>query len=296
MTANRRNILLPVLTSLTFAGSFVAGKYAMADLAPLTATFLRYVVAVAFLSAIIALKGRSEFAVRRADIGRLVLLGLLGVVGYHYFFFASLRHTVVANTAIINAFSPVVTGILAAFFIRERLTGKNYFGVFLATIGVLILVTRGSLDRLMGLDFNLGDGLMFLAVLNWAVYALIVRKLSKRYSGLTITWYSAVFGLILLTFLIMAESPAAQIRSMPLSTMLATLYMGAVASGIGYMLYSHSIQAIGPTRTSSLVHSILPVFVAILALLFFGEDITTVMVISIVLIVVGLNFVLARRR
>ena len=128
---------------MTFAGSFVAGKYAIMDLGPLTATFLRYIVALAFLSCLIPHYGTSCLRISRRDIVLMALLGLSGIVGYHFFFFSSLGQTEVANTAIINALSPVVTGILAAVFIRERLSRTNYLGVVIATAGVIVLVTRG---------------------------------------------------------------------------------------------------------------------------------------------------------
>ena len=71
--------------------------------------------------------------------------------------------------------------------------------------------------------------------------------------------------------------------------------MGVFASGLGYLTYNLSIERIGPTRTSSFVYSTVPVFVAALATVFFAEAITTIMVASTVLILIGLRFALSER-
>jgi drug/metabolite transporter (DMT)-like permease len=296
MTGSQNRLLLPLVTGLTFAGSFVAGKYAIMDLGPLTATFLRYVVALAFLSCLIPHHGSSCLRISRRDIVLMAILGLFGIVGYHFFFFSSLGQTEVANTAIINALSPVVTGILAAVFIGERLSRTNYLGVVIATAGVIVLVTRGNIDNLTGLSVNTGDALMFLAVVCWAAYSLIARGLLEKYSGFTVTYYAALSGVTLLFFICLTENPLDQIRAMSLATIFSILYMGAVASGLGYLLFTLSINHIGPTRTSSSVYSILPVIVAILAWLFFDETITLVMIASMALIIVGLNYVLGAKK
>jgi drug/metabolite transporter (DMT)-like permease len=289
---HKHRILLPLATSLLFAGSFIAGKYTTADLGPLTASLLRYVVALVFLTLLAAIT-RTSLRVRSRDLSKLILLGLFGVVGYHFFFFSALRHTEVANTAIINALSPIITGLLAALFLRERLTRRNYLGVIIAVSGAIALLVKGQIQNLLQLNVNLGDGLMLLAVLSWAVYALLVRTLSGKYSGLCLFFHATLFGTIMLMGLAFTESWVRQLKNISTASAWSIIYMGAGASGIGYLLYTLSIGRIGPTRTSSLVYSLVPIFVAILALLFFGEPITAVMIISVAGILLGLRLMMA---
>jgi drug/metabolite transporter (DMT)-like permease len=73
------------------------------------------------------------------------------------------------------------------------------------------------------------------------------------------------------------------------------MYMGVGASGIGYLLYNLSIAGIGPTKTAGLVYSAVPVFVALLALLLLGETLTPELLISVALILLGLNLVIRSR-
>ncbi|MDH4035251.1 MAG: DMT family transporter, partial [candidate division Zixibacteria bacterium] len=272
-----RKIVLPFITSFLFAGSFVAGKYTNIDLGPLTTTLLRYLIALLFLACLLFKYGRDSLKVRRKDLWQMFLLGAFGVVGYHYFFFSSLLYTDAANSAIINATNPIYTGTLAALFLGERLSLRNYLGVLVAMAGVLFLLVRGDLSVLTRFDFNRGEILMLLGVFCWVIYSLMIKGLSKTYSGFTLTWYAAVFGVVQLLVLVFLEQPVQQVQQLSTASVLSLLYMGILASGVGYYLFVLSIQEIGPTRTAGSVYSTVPVFVAGLALMFFGEQITWIM-------------------
>lgn len=282
---------LALLTSLLFAGSFIAGKYTTADLGPLTTSLLRYIIASGLLAVLMARSPQGFTAVMRSDWLPITLLGTFGVLGYHAFFFASLRHTAVANTALINAFNPVVTGLLAALFLKERLARIQYLGGAIACFGVLVLLTQGNLAQL-ATGINLGDGLMLAAVLCWAIYALLIKQLSQRYSGLTLTFFAAVSGCLQLLILATWEQWWQQLGTLSTASLIALAYMGLAASGVGYLLFNLSVERIGPTRTASVVYGGVPVFVAILAGLFFQEAITPTMLISMGLIGIGVQFVL----
>ncbi len=287
-----KRILFPLTTSVLFSGSYIAGKYTTVDLDPLTATLLRYFVALLFLTLLLVCTKKTLPRLEPRDLLPVLILGLAGIVGYHFFFFLSLRYTDVANTAIINALSPVVTSVAAAVFIKERLTLWNYAGVVLALLGVLVLISRGDLAVILAVRFNKGDVLMLLSVASWVIYALLVRAMLARYSGFALTYYATLFGVALLLLLAPLEAPLTAIREISHASILAVLYMGICGSGLGYLLYNLSIREIGPTRTSSFVYSVIPIIVAVLALLFFAQTITLVMVASMALILIGLRMML----
>ena len=289
-----KKLFLPVITAIFFSGSFIAAKYTTFDLGPLTTSFLRYVIAFIFLASLISHYNKDSLKIKKEDVPKLVLLGLFGITGYHFFFFSSLKYTLVTNTGIINASSPVVTGLMAAIFIKERLTKKNYIGIILAFLGVLILITKGEIETFTNLNFNYGDMLMLLAVVSWVVYSLIIKSLSKKYSSFTLTFYATFSGVIMLLFFALAEGVAEQVQAVSLKSILSILYMGIFASGLGYLFYNYGIQELGPTKTSSLVYSVVPIFVAILSLIFLKEKLTSSMIISVILIVTGLNLVLLK--
>ncbi|MGF1493587.1 MAG: DMT family transporter [Microcoleaceae cyanobacterium] len=295
LQGNLQKLLLPLGTSLLFAGSFIAGKFTTTDLSPLVTTWLRYLITLIFLHGLLTIRRRNEFRIDRLDGLRLTSLGVFGVIGYHYFFFLSLRHTIVTNSAIINATNPILTALAAAVFLGEILSVKNYLGGVLAFCGVILLLTKGDIQNLLTLRLNLGDGFMLLAVLSWVVYALFLKKLALRYSGFTLSYYAALSGVVLLSGLIFTENWWEQLQAVSHSSLLATLYMGVGASGIGYLQYALSVAKIGPTRTASFVYSFVPKFVALLAGLFFKQAFTLAMGLSMGLIILGVNLMLSNR-
>ncbi len=65
-------ILYPLVTSLFFAGSYVAAKYAVLELEPFTTTLLRYSVALIFLTILISNHKFASLSIAKADLMPLV--------------------------------------------------------------------------------------------------------------------------------------------------------------------------------------------------------------------------------
>ena len=72
---------LALLTSLLFAGSFVAGKYTTGEMGPLLITLLRYVIAAVFLQMLVWYQGDIGPRIGSASLADKVCLFLLGEVG-----------------------------------------------------------------------------------------------------------------------------------------------------------------------------------------------------------------------
>ncbi len=283
-----------LLTAVLFSGSFVAARLTTVELEPLTTTLLRYAIASLLLTTLVLFR-KADRRIRKEDRLRLVLLGLFGIVGYHTFFFVALRHTAVANTAILNSLSPIATGVAAAILLGERLSPTRVGGVVLAFVGVLLLLTRGSLQALTTLELRSGDGWMLVSVASWVAYSLLVKGLVERYSSLVLTWYASLAGVALLIPLSFTEPVLSQLAGLSTTALLSLLYMGLAASGLGYWLYNLSIERLGPTRTAAVVYSVVPLLVIPLAFLAFGEAVHPSMGLSGLVIVVGLNLTLRER-
>jgi len=153
---------------------------------------------------------------------------------------------------------------------------------------VVLLLIKGNIENLLALTINVGDGLMLLAVINWAIYSIIIKIMVKRYSSFTLTFYATLFGVVILFFLATTENYSTQINSISLSYIISILYMGVCASGLGYLFYNMSISQIGPTKTASFTYSIVPIFVSIFGWIIFRESITSIMIITMLLIILGL--------
>ena len=148
--ANQSNLwqqsLLAVLTSLLFAGSFRRRQIhyrrdrAVVDYATALPDRGRFFAAVSvaaerfFVSLYHCFLGRQALLISAWYFRR-------GGLSFLFSFF-SLRYTAVANSAIINAFNPVVTGLLAALILKEKLALRNYLGGVIALLGVFGIVDQ----------------------------------------------------------------------------------------------------------------------------------------------------------
>lgn len=277
------------ITSVLFSGSFLAGRVAVDAVRPLTLTWLRYVIAVIVLG---MMTGRSlpPRGWWKKHLLSLMLLGVTGIVGYHFFFFKSLTLTTVTNTAIINAASPVVTGVLASLLLRERLSAVQYLGILSTVVGTMLLVSRGTgvLLTTTVSAINGGDLLMMLAVMCWAVYAIVLRKTIASLSSQAATLGAMIVGVVMLTPLMFSEAPVSQLSNLSVVVAVSIVYMGTAASGLGYLLYTVSVRNIGPTRTAGIVYSLVPVLVALLSAVIFDEAVTAVTAASMGCVVGGL--------
>lgn len=282
---------IPTITSILFSGSFVAAKLTTQDLRPFTTSLLRYLVALIFLGMLSWKSKGVTVRIQRNDWWRIFLLGLFGIVGYHYFFFLALHYTEATNTAIINATSPIVTSLMAMLFLKERLPWQTYIGIVLTACGVVSLLTNGNIESLTKVDFKFGDLLMLVSVVCWAIYSLLIKTLLTRYSSLTLTLAMTSAGVLLLIPLSLFENPIIQLKEISFKSFLSIVYMGIAASGMGYVLYNKAIKSMGPSRTSAFVYSLVPIFVTCLSFFFFQKVISKAAIISIILILFSLQLI-----
>ncbi len=296
MLAERKNWILPILVAFFFASSYIAGKYTTYDAGALFTTFLRTMFALLFLSLLIFKTGKASLKIEKKDFVKFILLGSFGPVGFYYFFFTSLKYALVVNSGIINTLNPVLVAVLAAIFLRERLGPRSYTGVILAFIGVLFLMLDGKPANLLSLNFNTGDLIMLLAVLCRVIYTLLIKNLSARYRSFTLTFYATLTGAVILCALSIIEGNLSTFSNISTRSFVSIAYMGIFVSGIGYLCYNSSVKTIGPTKTSCMVQSLVPVFTAAMAYLFFEEQINSVFLISLVFILTGINLVMRKRK
>ena len=284
----------PLLTAALFSGSYIGGKYTTVDVDPVTVTLMRYVIAGLFLLCLAPWLANTLPKLRAKSVMQMALLGFFGIFGYNVLFFLSLGYTEVANTAIINATSPVITGVLACLVLRERLSTRVYLGGLVTVLGVLILLTDGQLGLLLDHPYNRGDLYMLMAVVCWAVYAILIKRLSDAFSAYALTLYATVAGVVWLLLAWLLFGDALELAAISSRSYAAIVYMGIIASGIGYLTYNHSVSLNGATVTSGLVYGLVPPIVAVLAWMLLAQRITWVMTLSTFLIIIGVWQMLRR--
>lgn len=145
------------------------------------------------------------------------------------------------TTAWIVATTPVFMALLGLFILRENLALYQVAGIFLATFGVLLVVTKGDLGDLTVGKFSMtGDFLVLISALNWAVFSTLSRSGLQRRPATLMMFFVISFRWLFTCVLFFATSGPSKIPFIPWDGWIAILFLGvlcsSIASSFGMML------------------------------------------------------------
>jgi uncharacterized membrane protein len=162
-------------------------KIALKEVTPLELVALRFSIGLPVLWIVLRAK-RIRFGFERRDRTPLVLGAAILLVHFLVQPFAlSLEGSTATNTGWIISFSPLGIALLSRLVLGERLSTGQVAGIALATLGVLLLVSKGDVRNFSWLESR-GDWLIFGTAFTWALYTIATRELSRRRSPLAVTF------------------------------------------------------------------------------------------------------------
>lgn len=283
-------IVLALLTlpPLFWAGNFIVGRAVRADIPPLTLSFFRWVIACLILIPFSLNIFRREWRLYWQNRWLVLLSSITGVSAFNSLIYMGLQSTTANNAMILNAFIPLLISLLGVVFLRFKLKAKQWSGLAISLIGVLIIVSHGEWKVLASFSFNRGDLVVFLAMLCWAVYTLILKKIPSSISRLGLTSLQMVLGMICLFPFYLTELQAGMEPNWNMQALLSLAYVGIVPSVLAYLIYNASVERLGPTK-AGLSINLLPVFGMLLSALFLGESVYAYQMFGMLLIFLGLT-------
>lgn len=284
--SNRRIYILMVLSAFFWAGAFIAGKLSVPFIPAYTLTFLRFFVATFILYFIVKYKDKSNYKLIKKDVPIFLFTGIIGMFGYHVFFFTALKYTTAINSSLIAATNPIITTILCIIFLKDKITFKRAMGIILSFSGVFLTITNANLSTMRNLSLNKGDLLMLVAVCLWAAYSVFSKSVMHKFSPLILTFYSFLFCTIFLIPFVIYDRPWTFIRQVPYYSFMAVVYMSIFASVIGYLVQQMSIKQIGPSKTSIFIN-LVPIFSIVLSVSILKESMSLVKFFTALLIITG---------
>lgn len=268
LTANP--YLLLTLTALFWSGNMVMGRGIRADVPPIALAFWRWIIALALVAPLALPHLRSQWPRLRAAWPIVVVLGLLGVGGYNTFAYLALQHTTATSATLLNSFIPIATIAFAFVFFGKRLSRLEAAGVVVSLCGVAAIVSRGSLETLLGLTLNTGDLWMLAAVTVWGLYTVGLQKRPEGVHPMLMLAAFTVVGLLALAPAYAWELSTGRTINLGWNAIGGILYTGIFPGFLGYVFYNAGVAAVGPARGSLFIH-LMPVFATILAAIFLDE-------------------------
>jgi drug/metabolite transporter (DMT)-like permease len=139
-----------------------------------------------------------------------VVLGSLGMLICGAWVYWAAETTTAINIALIYAASPVLITLGAVIGLKESFSWRQSLGVVIALLGVLHVVAKGQWTALSQVVWVFGDGLVVIAMVAWAAYALLLKKWASPLSSTARLAATCFAGSLVLLPLAITEWTATQ--------------------------------------------------------------------------------------
>ena len=229
-----QGLLYVALAVVMFATSPVLIRVAF-PVSSFEITFWRMAVAAPTVLVLSVLL-RQPISLRKADLGRFALYGLVAALHF-LLYIASLQFTTIAHSLSLVYTAPIFIAVLSAIFLGEPIPRRKYVGIAVAVVGVAILA---GFEPQFSWRMLLGDLLALGSAVCFGIYSVIGRSQRERYSLLTYAF--GVYGLAAVWL-----APAAIVSFRPvysLTAILAILFLGIFPLGLGHTLYNAAIRRV----------------------------------------------------
>jgi len=282
--------LLPVVAaaaaSLITGTALVATRYVVPHTDGLTVATLRYLIAAACLVPLVPIFFRFNIPLR--DLIPIAVLGVLYFCIFPWCISAAMQYTTASGGAIILASTPAVTLFLANLQGSEAWSVRKGFGVTFAIVGAVV-ATVGTAAPL-GLATWRGDGLMVLATIVGAVYAVLSKPYLAKYPPLTVTAIAMGAGALALLATWMVEDVATGAPRFDTPGWIAILYIGIAGGALSFFLYAWALRRTAATVTMILL-PLNPIAALAAGALWLGEPLNAWLFVGLALVVTGIVMV-----
>lgn len=273
---------LMLVTSLLWGGNFVVAKTLVAHASPMTLTLVRWLIAVIVLLPLVWWKEK-RLVPAKAALVPLFLMGITGVALFNIFQFLALERTTSTNAGLISTMNTMSIALFSFAFLKEKINGLQLLAMVLSLIGVFLVLSKGDWQLLWHFQLNTGDLWMVAAVCVWGLYSVCSKWAMQTTSPLMATLYAGLFGVLILVPFTFTDFTFSEIDS---SFILSLLYTGVISTVVCMVFWNIGVQQLGAT-TSGIFLNFNPIFTALLAFLFIGEQLSWLQGIGGIIVILG---------
>lgn len=273
-----------LITIIIWGTTFISTKVLLNNFSPIEILFFRFTIG--FFALFIISPHKLKLKEKKEEF-LFISAGLSGVTLYFLFENIALTYSFASNVGVIIAISPFFTAILAHIFLEKEKFKLNFFiGFISAIIGIFLISFNGQTV----LKLNpIGDILAVLAAFTWAVYSILIRKISNLgYNTIQSTKKIFLYGIIfMIPMLFIMDFKFNFEYFLNKINLFNILFLGLGASALCFVTWNFSVKILGAVKTSVYIYMV-PVITVVASILILHENITLISVIGTVLILFGL--------
>ncbi len=271
-----------------WGGMYVASKVVLEVIPPFSLLALRLILGALALGIVIFLRNRRGGERTAVPKGFFRTSFLVGMVGYGVslgFQFVGTKLSTASNGALVTSATPAFVLLFAPFLLGERATLRKVAALIVATLGVLVVIDPRNAELSPSLFW--GNLSLFAAGLTWALYSVLVRKVSKSTDLLTSSTVMLLGGLPSSIAAGLWEIGTQGIGEITWVIIGGVLFLGIISTAIAMFLWNYAFAAL-PAAVASLTFFAQPVVGSLLGWFFLGEKITPLFLGGGVLIAIGI--------
>ena len=287
--------VLLTLTPFFWACNWIIGRGLASEIPPLAMTFYRWLFALVILAPYALPRIRRDWPLLRAHWKVMLLLGAIGIGSHNALAYLGLNYTTATNGVILNSFIPVMIVALSWIFIGQRLSAIQLAGVAISLIGVLSILSRGSVAALANFRLNGGDLLIILSMAMWSTYTICLRWRPPALDMISFLFALCCVGECVMLPFYLGEAAYGRHIVWSWTVVLALFAIGLFPSVLAYIFWNRAVEQVGAPVAGLFVH-LMPVFGIVLAWLFLDERLELFHVIGIALILTGIWITSRRQR
>ena len=273
---HRREVVLLLTLASIWGASFLFIKLGVDEVEPAVVVLGRLVVGVAVLVPVVLLRGAIP-DMRAMWVPCVVLGALNNAVPYWLIAFAETRIDS-GLAAVIQAAAPILTVVLATRIDpSQQVRGLRLVGVAVGFVGVALLVGVQEGSQLVGALAVLGTATCY------AVSVLYAGRTVRSFPPLEVAIGQLGVGMLLALPFGLAQLPS---EAPPAKAVAAIVALGALSTGVAYLLYFTLIARAGASR-AILVTYLVPAFALFYGTVFLDEPVTVSALAGLVLILGG---------
>ena len=282
-----KTYIIGIVGAIFWGLSFLGTKVSMSYLEPAGLMAARMVVAVFFMGLMIIF-GLAKVKYTSKYFWTMILLALLQPCFYGLLEATGVKLTTASESAILLAFLPLVTTMLAAIFLKEKITKCQWGFIVLSFVGVIVTVVFAE-DFSMGGKL-LGYGLLMAAVVSGSVYSIFARQVSETYSPFEVTFVMSIVGLVFFNVVNMVQGNGLESYKIILhhpKLIGIVIFLGLVCSVLSFLAFNYLIARIPAYKATVLTLSVVTVNGVLAGIVLLDEPATWYKIVGMIVIVTG---------
>jgi drug/metabolite transporter (DMT)-like permease len=234
--------------------------------------------------------------IKKVDLLRLALCGLLGAAANQLLFFNGLNLTSPIDASIIITSVPVIVLLFSVILLKEKITSNKILGLIIGGLGAILLITYGNKSG--GTSSTLGNLLIFINACCYGLYLVIVKPLMKKYNPITIISWVFLFGFFFMFPFGITDFISTDFSSFDFNTYLVIGFVVIFTTFLAYLFNIYALKYVSPTVNSSYIYlqpAVSFIMVSIYAYILmhkeYAQDINLIKIVSCVLVISGVYLI-----